>query len=185
MARPNRSKPSAPKQAQRRKRQRPSGGLTVAELARQLGITRQALEHHLKNPEHPAMDDLPAWTTFLAAVGRERTVPQDMKRALAIERHRLLQAQASRAEAKNAEDSGRLIDRGLVTSELQACAGELFGTLERILCGELPPVLVGLDEIEIRLKIRETLDGAKEVARQRLLALGNVKKTQDDQQSET
>lgn len=44
-----------------------------AELARKLGITRQLLSYHLRNPSAPQIGDVNGWHLFLATTGRAGT----------------------------------------------------------------------------------------------------------------
>jgi len=65
-----------------------------------LGISRQALNVHLKAPGHPPIDDLGAWEVLLAERGRAATSPPKLRDAIARARLAILKETQKRLAAK-------------------------------------------------------------------------------------
>ena len=55
-------------------------------FARRLGISRQALEHHMKNPTAPPLGDVPGWNAHLVIHGKLAALPPKMRDALGVEK---------------------------------------------------------------------------------------------------
>lgn len=144
-------------------------------LAKTLGVKLRALQVHVNSGEGPPLDDVPAWLEFLASVGRQGTAPPDIRRETADARRRLVEAQAKKVERENLEATGKLVPVEDIESGLRSVMAEVFVVLERVFCSELPPVLVGLDEVAVREKCRREIDEAKGVLKARFDAMAEGK----------
>src|SRR5208283_4165711 len=81
---------------------------TKSALADALGISRQALNVHLKSPDAPPIDDITAWQVLLAERGRIGSVPEELRRAIAQERLKILQETSAKLARENAIAAGEL-----------------------------------------------------------------------------
>ena len=72
---------------------------------------------------------------------------------------------AQREEIRLAQDRAEVIPRSDVVEGVGAAMGELFGSLDRVLLSELPPVLKGLSEKAIRAKCENHIENLKEKLR--------------------
>lgn len=66
-----------------------------------------------------------------------------------------------RERIRRAEDEGRALDVDKAGEIADGAMRKVVSTLERVFCGELPPDLKGQDEIAVRAKCREAIDGIK------------------------
>lgn len=143
--------PKAKKKKQARRQ--PKKVLTKAGLAKQLGITPQALNWHLKHSDGvPRIDDVAGWVEFLAQNGREGSAPEDVRRKIAERRFEILEQDLIEAKRKNDEAAGRVLDANAVASSIRDAVATMFAELERIFLTEQPPAVKGLDEVNIRRK---------------------------------
>lgn len=131
------------------------------DLAKILGITKEALNRHVHKPDAPAIGDVDGWFEFLAAHGRSGTSSQELRSEVAAERLRLAKWQADRAEREERVARGELVPRGTVLAGLKEGVGHLFAVLDRVLCNEMPPSIEGLDVLQIRLRVAAELERAK------------------------
>lgn len=145
--------------------------MTQAALARTLGITRQALNWHLKNSDAPPVGDVKAWIQFLAENGREGSAPANVRRKIAERRLEILDETLIDARRKNAEAAGRMLDAGEVRTAVLEGVATLFGETERLFVNELPPALAGLDAVTIRMRAEDAITKVKSAVREKLKRL--------------
>ena len=127
---------------------------TKASLAGKLGITRQLLNHHLKNPLAPKdLGDIDAWTEFLLANGRDAGLPVEIRKKIAEQRFRLLKAQADKAEGEEAVRRGELITFAEVSAFLHGAIGGYWEGIDRM-AHEMPPNLVGLSAAQMFMEFK-------------------------------
>jgi hypothetical protein len=122
--------------------------LTKSALAAVLGVSRQALAVHLKQPDAPPLDDIAGWEVLLAARGREGTSPPKLRDAIARARLAILKETQKRLARENGVEAGRMM---LISDARRQC-GEawsfVFSELQRGE-NELPPGLAGRSAVEI------------------------------------
>jgi len=140
---------------------------TAAELARRLGVRANSLGVHIRSGLGPPIGDVEAWVEFLAIHGRQGTMPEDARKDMAETRRRLVEAQALKIERENKVADGLLVPVDEVEQGLKEVMAEMFSTLERIWCSEMPPLLSGLNEVEIRGKCQKEIDEMKARIRER------------------
>jgi len=138
--------------------------LTLAALAKKLGVSRQLLGSHVKNGGSPDLSDPEAWRIFLAAHGRSGSAPPDLRRKIAEQRLAILKEQRAALARKNALEAGELMPVASAVRQAGEAMGYTFSELERM-ARECPPGLAGQDAVTIgkRLsaeveKIRKTLN---------------------------
>jgi hypothetical protein len=76
---------------------------SIRALADALGVTRKVLSYHVRKQDAPALSDQDGWLAYLAANGRVTGATPELRQAIAVERYRLLKAQADALEARLAE----------------------------------------------------------------------------------
>ena len=136
-----------------------------AEFAREIGITPQNLNYHIKTGNAPPVGDVDAWITFLAEQGRDATLPKKLREAIANERLKLLKESVRKATTENEEKRGELIAFSSVEKCLRGLVGELFfGELER-LANEFPASLKGQDEVAIKVECTKQIEKIKDSLR--------------------
>lgn len=79
-----------------------------------------------------------------------------------------------REKLRYERESGELASKQEVCDGLAAGMAVLFGELDRVLASELPPELVGMREMEIRRRVRDAVEEAKEGFRNRIETLGQA-----------
>lgn len=82
-------------------------------------------------------------------------------------------ALALREEIKLAEDQKKLVKWDSVEYTLKAAMSLLFGSLDRIFCQELPPILKGLDEVAIRCQCQDEIEKLKTDIKNKMQNLEN------------
>lgn len=140
--------------------------MTQTALAKKLGITRQLLSAHKKNPLAPKTDSFSEWKAFLATIGRDGSAPTDVRRKIAEKRLAILHEQHIAAQRDNAKAAGDMVSFQECRRQASEAAALYFDLWDSA-CRELSPILKGLDEISIykklcqrREEIRETLNRA-------------------------
>lgn len=81
-----------------------------------------------------------------------------------------------REKIKYEKETESVISKADVEQGLGEALAELFGTIERVFCSELPPALVGLDEMEVRARCKSEITAAKERLRERFGELAGIQK---------
>ena len=140
----------------------------VKALAATLGMQRKSLLVHVRKPDVPELKDVDGWRQYLAAIGRQGSAPPDLRRVQAAARARLAVAQAVRVETSTKVAAGELVDRDAVRNGIGRALAAHFSTLEAVMCSELPPVLVGLDERQLRERLRRAVEAFKSKLRDAL-----------------
>jgi hypothetical protein len=143
------------------KTRKPKKNATKSSLSRLLGVSRQLISAHCKDPDAPPIDNPEKWALFLAAKGRSGSVPPELRRKIAEARLAILRATRARMELENRKAEGRtmLVEDGQ-RQAAEACSfffAEL-GRMER----ELPPALAGGTAVDIFKRLHsftETLRG--------------------------
>jgi|ERR1043165_2143102 transcriptional regulator with XRE-family HTH domain len=139
--------------------------ITQSDLAKQLGISRQLVAHHQKTGKAPALDDLSGWVAYLAACGREGSVPKQYREKIAEQKLRILTATAAKLELEKDEKEKTLINRDNAFRFIDRMVGQIFfGELERLKM-ELPNTLVGKNEVEIHVEVGEQIKVVKKILR--------------------
>jgi len=116
--------------------------LTKSALADSLGISRQALNVHLKKPDAPPIADIAGWQVFLAAHGRIGTAPADLRREISAERLAILRATREKLDRANKIEAGELISFAEASRQAAEAMALVFSDIIRD-ANELPPQLVG------------------------------------------
>jgi hypothetical protein len=140
-----------------RKSKQPS---TIAALALELGVSRQAVARHAKKPGAPGLADVPGWQEFLAANGREGTAPPELRRKIAVQRLRLLKAMATRAEHASRKERGELINKVEVQFAVAKGTSVFWSALEEM-AQKLPADIKGCDERTCHAKLLTWLETAR------------------------
>ena len=74
---------------------------------------------------------------------------------------------ARREKLRFEHETGTLAPKAEVRSDLIAAMAELYGSLDRVFCNQLPPAFVGLVEIDIRKRCKAEIEAMKESMRSR------------------
>lgn len=77
-------------------------------------------------------------------------------------KQRLEEAKAKREDMKLRKELGASLNKVDVKSGISSAQGALFGNLERVLTTEMPALLKGLTEVQIRERLALALDKARE-----------------------
>lgn len=158
--------------ARERQKQAKETPRTQRELATILGVSPAALNYHVRKGDAPPLDDIPAWEAFLGANGREGSLPEELRRKIGEQRHKLLAASARREEIRLAKEEGETLDRATTASVIASAMAMIFDTLDRAFGNELPATLAGAGPQEIGAKLTAILAGAKEGMRRSFSPLG-------------
>ena len=126
--------------------------MTQARLAKLLAVSPQLVNYHVKSGESPPIDDVKQWHIYLAEVGREGSLPEDLRRKIGEARARLIRAQAARAERENKLAEKELMPCASAVKQAAEAMGYTFSELER-LAREIPPALAGGTAVEIGKRI--------------------------------
>ena len=121
---------------------RQAKNLTKSALADSLGISRQALNVHLKKPDAPKIADLAGWQIYLAANGRIGTAPADLRREISAERLAILRANREKLERDNKVAAGEMMLAADACRQAAEAMALVFSDIIRD-ANELPPQLVG------------------------------------------
>jgi hypothetical protein len=122
----------------------------ASELARRLGVARQLISAHRKRPDAPPLADVAAWEFYLSAHGREGSSgPPELRKRIAGQRLRLLQAMTHKADRENRIADGAILDRAEIFTAVARGTSLLFSAMEREFLQEAPPNLKGRNEKEI------------------------------------
>jgi len=121
---------------------------TKSALADALGISRQALNVHLKLPDAPPISDMAAWQILLAAKGRIGSAPKELRHEIASERLAILKASREKLERENKIAAGELILAVEVVRDCKLASSFFMAELER-LEREGPPAWAGGTAISI------------------------------------
>ena len=145
------------------------------ELAAALGVSRQTIAHHLKQPGVPPIGDVKAWQIHLAAHGRDGSAPPDLRRKLAEKRLEILTETKRQLARENAIAEGKTIGKDEVSTGIKSAMALLFGELDRIFCSELPPALKGLPEPEIKARCVASIGQLRATLREKFSRMGGEK----------
>jgi len=134
-------------------------------------VSRQLLGHHAKEPDAPALDDVPGWLAFLAAKGRSGSAPPELRRKIAEARLAILRAQQTKIERQNQIEAGKMMP----TADACRYAGEacafFFSELERW-AREFPPGMAGGDSVSIAKKLTAAVESLRVAAQSKFDAVG-------------
>jgi len=136
----------------------PSFVTTYIELARFLGVSRQSLNRWKKisgspNAKSDGRHSVKEWREFMKS--------QDLSgqsHDLDSLKARDLLAKIEEREFKNAVKRGEYVSVEEVRLAWSSLTAKALQQLEKALCDELPPILAGMDPIEIRQKNEEQLN---------------------------
>jgi hypothetical protein len=149
--------------------------MNQTELAKKLGVTRQLLSAHKKNPLAPKTNSFADWKTFLATIGRDGSAPIDVRRKIAEKRLAILHEQHIAAQRENAKAAGDMVSFQECRRQASEAAATYFAEWERG-CRELPPILKGMDEISIFKKLTQRLEEIRETLNRAFDAVGEKTK---------
>lgn len=85
--------------------------------------------------------------------------------------NRLKRAQAKREELRLSKDQRSVIDRAEVEEKSQRAISVMLSELDRRFCSELPAIVKGLNELEIRAKHEEAIEELKRALREKFAQL--------------
>ena len=148
-----------------------TGPQTRKELADALGVKVTNIGYHIRAGDHPPINDVEAWKNLLAVKRRNKGGSPDVLSDLAQARHRLTIAQALRAEREERHAAGEIIDLAEARAACRTLMADLFATLDRIFCVELPPSIAGMNELDMRAKCRIEIEALKKTLREQYAAL--------------
>ena len=149
----------------------PKSKLTKSQLAVALGISRQALNVHLKAPGHPPIDDLGAWEVLLAERGRAATSPPKLRDAIARARLAILKETQKRLARENQVETGKLIDFADARRQCSEACCFIFDQLQRGE-NELPPALSGLSCLQVYERLHAFTERLRKDAKAKFEAIG-------------
>jgi len=141
--------------------------MNKSQWAEVLGITKQALDHHLKNPAAPKVGDLEGWEMFLAEHGRVGSAPPKLRDAIARKRLAILTKTDEAMARKAAKEKNETADKGEVRTWMRSFMALLFSELDRIFTMEMPSSLKGLSEVEIKKRSDAAIEELKATLKQR------------------
>lgn len=72
---------------------------------------------------------------------------------------------AQREKSKFEREQGQLASKSQVQRDLIAAMAELYGSLDRVFCNQLPPSLIGLHELDIRKRCKVEIERMKDAMR--------------------
>lgn len=123
--------------------------LTQSELGRLLGMTRQAIAHHVRAGKAPKnLSNVEGWRTYLAAVGRTGSAPQKLQGAIGRQRLAILKETRHSKARENRIQDGEVMEAAKVKRFITNLVGLFFAQIEKMV-NDLPTVLKGKDELEI------------------------------------
>ncbi len=131
--------------------------LTKAARAKELGLSKQNLYWHSKQPGAPKWDaPKAAWVEYLAINERDTSnLPPELKKQIGEQRLRLVRAQAEKIELENAGVRHEQIEWNTVSRFLGEVLGKIyFGELERMQ-QTFPASMVGKDAAAIQVDCQQ------------------------------
>jgi phage terminase Nu1 subunit (DNA packaging protein) len=153
--------------------------MTQSELARVLGISRQLVAFHVKGGNAPSLDDTEGWVAFLEEIGREGSLPKELRKAIATQRLRLIKAQADRTELENGAKRKEYVAWDLVHRFVTNLVGNaFFGELERMR-EEFPVTLEGKTKIQIYEEVNRQIEEVKKTLTRHLDAWGKANRKKE------
>jgi phage terminase Nu1 subunit (DNA packaging protein) len=145
--------------------------MTQAKLAGILGVSRQVIAHHQRSGKAPKLDDVEGWIEFIAATGREGTLPKELRKEIAKQRLRLIREQADRLQLENEVRRGSVVEFKAVHQFIRDLVSNcFFGELERIAC-EFPSAFKGRTEVEIHAECLRQIESIKKALEKKLAAM--------------
>jgi|ERR1043166_7981596 hypothetical protein len=161
--------------AKRKTKPKPASAVpaTAAELARILGVSRQLISAHQKDPDAPPIGDVDGWTAYLAAHGREQSGPPELRAQIGAQRLALLTAIRHREELKLSRERCEMLDKAEVQAAILKGTAVFFSALDRLAGMELPAQLRGLDEAGIAQRLAAAVEQLKAMLRDGLAKLAN------------
>jgi hypothetical protein len=150
----------------------------ASELARALGVSRQLVAYHQKQPGAPAVHLVAAWQEFLSMQGGARlaaTYSAEDKAEIGKLKKRLLAAQVVALETENEREAGRLIPLAEVKTQAADALAFVFSETDR--CErETPAALAGLEAIECQRVLKKFFCDMRAHSRERFDAVGETEK---------
>lgn len=134
--------------------------LTWKALAEKLETSLQSLHRWRQLDDAPTEPNLEAWQSFktLRTLGRDRPTSE-----LAVLKAELLREQIKRERARNARESGEVIDREVVETMLVTLGQKLNLLLRLKLEVELGPRMVGKNAAEVCVEGALIVDEIREI----------------------
>ena len=146
--------------------------LTKSALADALGISRQALNVHLKLPDAPPIDRIDLWQVLLAERGRIGTAPEDLRRSIAKKRLEILGETEIKLARENQIEAGKYVLACDAIRQAGEAGGYFMSQLERW-ARELPPVLAGLSAPEVAQILDVNIERTRAELQKKLNTIGD------------
>ncbi len=105
--------------------------------------------------------DVPAMALMIKGT-RQQELPLTNTGETVGGRPALDEFRAQREQIRLQKDRDEVIQKDVIEADIQQGIAELFGTLERVLVNEMPPVLEGMRALEIRNHIQAELESCKQ-----------------------
>jgi hypothetical protein len=153
------------------KTKRTKGKTTKSSLADALGISRQALNVHLKSPDAPPVEDLAAWQVYLAAHGRIGSAPAELRHEIAAERLAILKETRAKLARENEVEAGALILAADVILQCNQAGGFFCAELDRW-AREFPPLAAGRDCAQIAQLLDIQIERTRAELKAKLATIG-------------
>ena len=112
-----------------------------------------------KRPDCPPTDaPIEVWKAFLLPLERSMSANTELREAIAQEKHRLLRAQADKAELELAESKVQVVEVSRVLESLRSNMERMRAQLDSAFRSELPARLGGMPADKIALENGRRLD---------------------------
>ena len=144
---------------------------TQASLARQLGVSRQLVSAHFKDPDAPKLDDVSGWAAFFAARGRSGSAPPELRAKLAQARLDILKEQKRRMARENSIGDKKMMLISDAQQQAAFACGYFFSELERAE-RELPPGLAGRSAVDIYKHLHGFIEALRRNAKAKFEEVG-------------
>jgi len=156
-----------------RKRTKPTAKqkITKSAFADALGISRQALNLHLKSLDAPPIGDIDGWQIFLAAHGRIGTAPEDLRRTIALKRIAIMEETRVKQKRANDIEAGKFVLASDAIRQAGEAGGFFMGELERW-ARELPPALAGKSAADIAVVLDVNIERTRTELQKKLNSIG-------------
>lgn len=138
--------------------------MTQSKLAEIVGVSRQLVAFHVKTGKAPKLDDIDGWLEHLAAVGKDGSLPPELRKKIAQQRYRLLKANADKAEMEHMLRRKEAVEFEFVEQFIGHMVDVFFAEIERMR-HEFPVALKGRTEVEISKVVGERFDRLAEDCR--------------------
>ena len=133
---------------------------TWTELAKLLGVSRQKLCGHSKKPGAPKLSDYAGWELFLASVERDVGGSENVRRAIAQQRLRLIRGLADDRQRRNKKAAGELVELERACNAMHLAAETFWAELQTA-HRDLPALCESRSADFIRSQLSKSLEQIK------------------------